>query len=123
MKSPRTSGANHAESRSLLSAAPNPAWCTDERSRGYLASRITKCRRTIASVARRSTAGRPARVAGEATTLIALRLTSAERELYRAEARDANVSLSDWIRGACETALSARRRRALRTRGSSKEGA
>jgi hypothetical protein len=68
-------------------------------------------------MARKNPAGRPPRIAGEHTVLVALRVTEAERDIYRAEAEAAHQSMSDWIRAASEDAMSTRHRRTLRTQG------
>lgn len=69
-------------------------------------------------VANRNKAGRPRR-AGDATTLIAVRLTPAEREIYEQEAAAAAQSLGEWIRTACESFMTVRHRRALHPRARS----
>jgi hypothetical protein len=61
----------------------------------------------------RAKLGRPERVKGHATVLVALRLTQPERNVYGAEAKRAGLSLSNWMRAACSSAMSARSRRAL----------
>lgn len=71
----------------------------------------------MSDVTRRNLGGRPPRIAGTHTVLIALRVTAQERDVYRAEAEAAGQSVSDWIRSACEEAVSTRHRRALRAQG------
>jgi hypothetical protein len=71
----------------------------------------------MVTMARKNPGGRPPRIAGEETVLVALRVTGAERDIYRAEAEAANQSMSDWIRAACEGAMSRRHRRTLRAQG------
>ncbi|MEJ7597789.1 MAG: hypothetical protein WKG01_07770 [Kofleriaceae bacterium] len=52
--------------------------------------------------------GRPSRT-GDPTILVALRVTQAERDRYQAAAEAAGVSLSTWIRAACEARAAKRR--------------
>jgi hypothetical protein len=71
----------------------------------------------MVTMARKNPGGRPPRIAGEQTVLVALRVTDVERDIYRAEAEAAQRSMSDWIRAACEDSMSARHRRTLRAQG------
>lgn len=55
-------------------------------------------------------AGRNPRAGGAATNKVTIRLTDAELATYRAAAEGSELSLTDWIRAACEARLPKRKR-------------
>jgi hypothetical protein len=63
--------------------------------------------------------GRRSRAGSPATSLVAVRLTDKERDIYRAEAEAEGVSLGEWIRNACAEAMSAKHRKAIANQGRS----
>ncbi len=58
----------------------------------------------MAKTKERDKGGRPSR-AGEATSMVGIRLTTAEREAYQAAADRDELSLAEWIRAACQDRL------------------